>query len=118
MYNPDTIPATAIKGAKEFRFLAIGKWEERKDYQTLIEAYLLAFTASDDVTLIVRAKLDDKAKGEYDAIFDRVAEAGVQREMLPHVLLLNDVVPRTKYACKLEHNALTLNQACVVVQIM
>ena len=36
-----------------FRFLAVAKWEERKNFETLVRVYTEEFSNEDNVTLIV-----------------------------------------------------------------
>ena len=43
------------KTGEPFRFLSIGKFEERKGYRQLLEAFKLAFNNSPDVELVIKA---------------------------------------------------------------
>lgn len=42
-----------LSNIKAFKFLAVAKWEERKNFLTLIKVFTEEFSAEDDVALIV-----------------------------------------------------------------
>ena len=42
-----------LSSIKAFKFLAVAKWEERKNFKTLVKVFTEEFSADDDVALIV-----------------------------------------------------------------
>lgn len=55
---PPAAAATSAAGSKRrpFVFFSCGKWERRKGWEVLLEAYLAEFTAADDVELYIMTK--------------------------------------------------------------
>jgi hypothetical protein len=43
-----------------------GKWEKRKGYDVLLEAFWNEFSADEDVVLYIRASLDSKNTNEFE----------------------------------------------------
>ena len=68
-------------GAKPFRFLSVGKFEERKAYRALLEAFKQAFDNDPDVQLILKAdyflKFEQK-KAELEALVRSMGLSNVQ----------------------------------------
>jgi glycosyltransferase involved in cell wall biosynthesis len=54
-FNPFERKIRKVRDSNVFRFLAIGKYEERKGYTQLFEAFKLAFENNPNVELIVKA---------------------------------------------------------------
>ena len=48
--------------------MSIGKWEERKGWDLLLQAYFQEFTYDEDVALYIRASLDAVNEKAYDII--------------------------------------------------
>lgn len=55
VYNPATVTPLDIPGRRGFTFLSVFQWSQRKGWDILIKAYLQAFTAADEVCLVIRA---------------------------------------------------------------
>lgn len=107
----DASPHTLLSLASPstFRVLSIGKWEVRKGWLTLLEAFYEAFTASDDVVLLIRAHLDKGRLAEVDTFRasyldkrNKKALSGcddcdnvqvIKEHDLPRVVYLQDIVP-------------------------
>jgi len=53
-YNPDTVTPLEIPGRRGFVFLSVFDWSLRKGWDVLLRAYTQAFTAADNVTLVLR----------------------------------------------------------------
>ena len=77
----DVAEAFKLPTKKGFKFLSIGKWEERKGsnfiqpvlfflqgWDSLLRAYFEEFSATDDVALFIRASLD----GENQKAFQKL----------------------------------------------
>lgn len=56
-----TIPPYPLKTSKSFRFLSVVAPHSRKRIDVLLKAYCEAFTAKDDVCLVLKTKLFDRA---------------------------------------------------------
>lgn len=78
-----------FRGANGFRFLHVASGLSRKDFGTLIRAYCEAFSADDDVSLIIKlpkyTKEDEIKRFITDPVFPFVDLAGTRT---PHILLL------------------------------
>ena len=57
-------PPIHIDGARGKVFLSVFKFEDRKGWRELVHAWCLAFTAADDVTLVLRTYVPNH--GDYD----------------------------------------------------
>jgi len=66
LFNP-SIPAIKLKTNKKFKFISVVAPHMRKNIDLLLEAYCEAFTASDDVCLVLKTKLFKHSDGEYNA---------------------------------------------------
>ena len=92
-------------GVRSTKFLSVFKWEARKAPEVLLNAYLDAFTAEDDVALFVRCDLYHDAATETrggDPVSARIAafaearrEKGATRKASPRVYALPRV-PETE----------------------
>lgn len=78
-----------------FNFLSIFDWIDRKGPDVLLRAYLRAFTAQDDVTLILKTfKFDEPEAALLDRLIYFIErEAGVPIEKAPTILLLQGLLP-------------------------
>jgi len=73
------------------------KWESRKAWDILLQAYFEEFTKKDKVALYFVSRLDDEAKTLYDRfVEDYAKKKGLYRNSLPKVILLNAMFPETK----------------------
>lgn len=56
-YNPDVrpmaYPSTGLDSPRVFKFLSVFKWEERKGWKFLLEAFLSEFSREDNVALFI-----------------------------------------------------------------
>ena len=80
-------------GGRRFRFLSVFKWEERKGWDTLLEAYLREFGADEAVELVIKTR-PFHSSSDFGAI---LAEFAAERQ-LPHarrpaVRILDEEVP-------------------------
>ena len=79
-YHP-FLRAKRDPGAKPFRFLSVGKYEERKAYRALLEGFAHAFGNNSDVQLILKAdyflKFEQK-KAELEALVRSMGLSNVQ----------------------------------------
>jgi glycosyltransferase involved in cell wall biosynthesis len=63
-----------MRGADQyFAFLSVFKWEERKNFRTLIAAFLLEFSAKDKAKLFIRSGRQVGLEGGYDGLCVRDA---------------------------------------------
>ncbi|HEX3800411.1 MAG TPA: glycosyltransferase [Verrucomicrobiae bacterium] len=88
---------------KKFRFLFVGGTISRKGPDVLLKAYLDAFTASDDVCLVIK---DFGGQSVYQGqTFEKEIEAARTRPNAPEILYLNtdlapEDMPRLYAACQ------------------
>jgi len=87
-----TAAAAAARGARTSttRFLSVFKWEHRKGWDVLLDAYFSSFTAEDDVVLVLRAWLPPWEPGDPNLLRQVTAYAarrfpGVARAALAAV---------------------------------
>jgi glycosyltransferase involved in cell wall biosynthesis len=76
-----------LKSAKKFKFLFLGGTIHRKGIDVLLDAYCRAFTAADDVSLVIK---DMGASGIYrgQGMGDRIRQLQSQTNV-PHILYLD-----------------------------
>lgn len=86
----------AIPGRRGFNFLSVFDWIDRKGWDVLLRAYLQAFSADDDVALIVKThKFDEPgANLEERLVWLIEHEFGVPLGRAPTVLLLSGLLPK------------------------
>lgn len=65
IFNPD-IPKVKLNTKKKFKFVSVVAPHFRKNIELLLEAYCEAFTAKDDVCLVLKTKLYKHSDGKYD----------------------------------------------------
>lgn len=79
-----------------FNFLSVFDWIDRKGPDVLLRAYLAAFTADDDVALILKVHKFDDPHADLEArllhFIER--EAGMPLHRAPHILLLRGLLPK------------------------
>ncbi len=83
------LPAVrAYGGQGKFKFLSVFRWQQRKGWDVLLQAYLEEFSAADDVELVLR--VDPFGPGTTDV---RAAIASVIQEVRPHRTPLVRLLP-------------------------
>jgi glycosyltransferase involved in cell wall biosynthesis len=86
-------PPAATPSRNEFRFVSVGKWEARKAFDELMNAYFDAFDSDSDVALWLRTKLDDKGAQEFErTISDFCTANNRSRDSLPQVVVANELL--------------------------
>ena len=60
--------------------MTVGKWEERKGWKILLEAYYTEFYGVKDVTLLIRSSLQDKNWEEFSQ-FEKTFFATADRQL-------------------------------------
>lgn len=80
---------------RAFNFLSIFDWIDRKGPDVLLRAYLQAFTASDDVALILKSfKFDEPDAALQDRLIHFIErEAGIPLEKAPLILFVQGLLP-------------------------
>ncbi|MCB9831690.1 MAG: glycosyltransferase [Planctomycetes bacterium] len=96
-FEPDAFlrPARVypLPGRRSFNFLSIFDWTLRKGWDVLIDAYLGAFTAADDVSLTIRAYQAIKEQAPIRSqIEDRMRLLGIDPKQAPKIILIDDFV--------------------------
>lgn len=94
VYDPSRVQPMALAQRRGFNFLSVFQWNKRKGWDILIEAYLSAFTANDDVCLYLRT-YPDRIKTppipqRIDAFIRRL---GHNPKRIPPIILLDDFIP-------------------------
>jgi len=104
LYRPEG-PALSIPGRRGFTFLSTFDFQERKGWRALLAAYARAFSADDDVTLVLKIETIfadlPTIRGRIEAY---LASLGLPAHRLPHIVLLHDrlsdaEMPRLFRAC-------------------
>jgi glycosyltransferase involved in cell wall biosynthesis/Flp pilus assembly protein TadD len=96
-FDPDRVAALPIPQRRGFVFLATFDWSLRKGWDVLIRAYARAFTATDDVCLVLRAssRRKENVMAEIDGM---LASIGRTRDDLPPIILLPDALTDAEMA--------------------
>jgi len=90
LYDPANIKPLDIPGAHGTVFLSIFEWSLRKGWDVLLDAWHRAFTAADDVTLVIRAYRAGKpAAWIAEQIRAWRVEHGHTEEGSPRILVLD-----------------------------
>ena len=74
-YDPAFVTPLPLPVAKGFTFLSVGKWEERKGFALLLEAYFTAFTEEDNVILYLRSGVSD---ADYEKVKEEASAKAVE----------------------------------------
>lgn len=96
-YRPIT-ERYVIPGLRKFSFLYVSFWDWRKGFDLLIEAYIREFTASDDVSLVLRTNDPDPRVPKTSDDLRQLLLAGMSTNMqaagaqLPHIALVTDAL--------------------------
>lgn len=90
-YDPARVEPLDLPGRRAFAFLSVFDWSRRKGWDVLLEAYALAFRASDPVCLVLRTSDRRARPGGLPAVVAATFERlGVAPEDRPAVLLLEE----------------------------
>eukprot|EP00741_Cyanophora_paradoxa_P004321 tig00000792_g4195.t1 len=94
-YDPDRVEAAKLPGdAGDYKFLSIFKWEARKGWEVLLEAYFREFTIEEDVTLyLLTAPYHHSGAPFEQQIAEFGRSLGLDEHFLPRVELLRPGVP-------------------------
>eukprot|EP01102_Stenamoeba_stenopodia_P019141 TRINITY_DN7136_c0_g1_i1.p1 TRINITY_DN7136_c0_g1~~TRINITY_DN7136_c0_g1_i1.p1 ORF type:complete len:616 (+),score=149.02 TRINITY_DN7136_c0_g1_i1:36-1883(+) len=95
-WNPRTEATSTTGEEKEFRFLSVFKWEKRKGWNFLLEAFLQEFSGDEAVTLYILTAPFHSAPEDVHKEVTQTKER-IQRlvsgHSLPQVLLLRNGIP-------------------------
>jgi glycosyltransferase involved in cell wall biosynthesis len=91
-YDPATISPLDIPGRRGFVFLSVFDWSLRKGWDVLLRAYTQAFTATDDVTLVLRTAKRGSGPSVKMLVADFLATLG-DRATQPAVVVLDEPLP-------------------------
>ncbi len=90
VFRPDVMPMR-LATKKSFKFLFVGGTILRKGPDVLLKAYLEAFTAADDVCLVIK---DFGGQSVYAGqTFEAQVKAAQSKPNAPEILYLNDELP-------------------------
>ena len=65
--------ASGLPGRPDaFKFLAVGKYEARKGFDVLLDAFYAAFTADDNVVLLILTRSFHSSTVELERVFREV----------------------------------------------
>ena len=64
LFDPAHMTPLPLPFKAGFVFLSVFKWEARKGWDVLLDAYLAEFSARDDVLLVLRVSTDERNKEE------------------------------------------------------
>lgn len=93
-YDPGLVRPMEIAGRRGFAFLSTFQWSKRKGWDVLLKAYLSAFTAQDDVCLVLRTYPDRiKTPPIGERIERYVCALGYDPRSIPPIILLEDFIP-------------------------
>ena len=101
----DKVGLMDFNGSKSFRFLSVFKWGARKNYKTLLRAYMQEFSAEEDVSLILVTKpLNGDMKNIVEEFNGIKATIDKTEETLPHIMLYSKKIhekdmPRIYASC-------------------
>lgn len=77
----------AEMGLKSFKFLTVIQWNFRKGFDALIKSFVNAFTASDDVCLVIGTQYSrETVLGDLEPFLPRAND-------MPQVVLYNNIIP-------------------------
>lgn len=98
-FNPFQREKQNAVDSKIFRFLAVGKYEERKGYKQLFEAFKLAFENDSAVELIVKADCFADLDAKRKELVDNIAELNITNINITYGAFSNeDMVALYNYA--------------------
>jgi glycosyltransferase involved in cell wall biosynthesis len=92
-YDPQTVQPQYVPGRRGFTFLSVFQWSERKGWDVLLKAYLKAFSAQDDVCLVLRTYSDrEDATPIRERVYRFVLECGYDPDQSPAIVILDDFI--------------------------
>ena len=92
-YNPRKVKPLPIPGKRGFTFLSVFEWNQRKGWDVLVKAYLSAFTAGDNVCLVIKTFLDRIKEPPVAVRLERyAAELGYDLKDSPPIILLDNYI--------------------------
>lgn len=96
-FDPARVTPLPIPDRRGFVFLATFDWSLRKGWDVLVEAYARAFSAADDVCLVLRAssRRNDNVSADIDAV---LASIGRSRRDIPPIITLPDALTDAEMA--------------------
>lgn len=89
-------PALPLGTAGKYVFYAVGDWSYRKNYTTLIRAYLQTFSRRDNVVLVLKTFISGKSPTESAAEIQAYIKATKEKlrkhhvDMYPEILIITD----------------------------
>jgi glycosyltransferase involved in cell wall biosynthesis len=96
-FDPAITKPISLRQKKGFNFLTAMKWEKRKGWDVLLNAYFEEFKAEEDVALFFLSRLNDKAKEEYYSFVEKTCDKlKRKKEDLPRVVFLSEMFPYHK----------------------
>lgn len=88
--EPLDLPCTSPTA---FRFLSVFKWEKRKNWEMLLGAFFEAFSAADDVCLVIRSRQSEDGLAELDEFLAQYEGDAGDR---PEIHFIAPVLPLAK----------------------
>jgi|GEM_PF-1697926 len=88
-YDPHNIQPLAIAGRKGFMFLSVFEWTLRKGWDVLLEGYVKAFSARDDVCLVIKAHGGRKQASIRQQVDDYLRTLGRSPESAPAIIVIS-----------------------------
>lgn len=94
-FDPDAHQPTLNRS--RFRFLSVSKWERRKAWEVLLQAYFEEFEGEPGVVLTFRSSMNaDNMKQYSDFVANYAGHRNITASELPKVELLRSLVPYAK----------------------
>ncbi|KAL6078298.1 Glycosyltransferase, CAZy family GT4 [Balamuthia mandrillaris] len=92
------LPVTAGDDRPEFRFFSMFKWETRKGWKTLFEAYLEEFEREKNVALYILTRMKSHHKEQYARFLDEfmINHRKDDLSQSPKIVILSEMIPTTK----------------------
>jgi glycosyltransferase involved in cell wall biosynthesis len=87
-----------IPHAREFKFLSVFEWAQRKGPDVLLRAYVTEFKPDEDVTLILKTYAKDRPSADLmpELLWRVEREIGVPFEKTPPIVLLTGLLPNAE----------------------
>lgn len=95
VFQPGARPL-ALPQTRDFNFLSVFDWHERKGYDVLLRAYLSEFRSDEDVALILKVYQINDPVSDLEAKIVHFIErrANMRLEDAPPILLVNGFIPQ------------------------
>jgi len=93
-YGPGRQKPFSLPHARKFNFLSVMKWEKRKGWDSLLEAYTSEFTAEDDVSLYIRSNMTPDNHDEFVEFSRQLTKH--DNKGLPAIHFLDSALPQKK----------------------